>query len=73
MRKIIEIVYRQPDNLSGKLNKKQRTFQIYAQAYCLGLIETDATLAEMMEMSADISDHIVDDLIEKIVEVRHHA
>lgn len=70
MRKIIEIVYRQPDNLSGK---KQRNFQIYAQAYCLGLIETDATLLEMMQMSADISDHIIDGLVEKIVEVRSHA
>lgn len=73
MRKIIEIVYRQPDNLSGKLSKKQRNFQIYTQAYCLGLIETDATLPEMMQMSADISDHIVDSLVEKIVEVRSHA
>ena len=73
MRKIIEIVYRQPDNLSGKLSKKQRNFQIYAQAYCLGLIETDATLLEMMQMSADISDHIIDGLVEKIVEVRSRA
>jgi hypothetical protein len=37
----------------------------------LGLIDTDATLKEMLQMSADISDHIVDDLIEKIVEVEH--
>ena len=73
MRRIIEIRYRQPDNLSGKLSKEQRTFLVYAQAFCLGLIETDATLADMLSMSADISDHIVDELIEKIVEVRSHA
>jgi hypothetical protein len=73
MRKIIEIVYRQPDNLSGKLSKKQRNFQIHTQAYCLGLIETDATLAEMMQMSANVSDYIIDSLVEKIVEVRSHA
>jgi len=72
MRKLIDIVYRNPDQLpKEKLSRQQRTFLVFAKAFCLGLIDTDATLKEMLQMSADISDHIVDDLIEKIVEVEH--
>jgi len=80
MRKLIEIIYRNPDQKTsdpremlqrGRLTPQQRTFLVYARAFCLGLIDTDATLKEMLQMSADISDHIVDDLIEKIVEVEH--
>lgn len=71
-RKMIDIVYRNPDQLpKRKLSPQQRTFLVFVKAFCLGLIDTDATLKEMLQMSADISDHIVDDLIEKIVEVEH--
>jgi hypothetical protein len=69
---MIDIFYRNPDKLpKEKLTRQQRTFLVFAKAFCLGLIDTDATLKEMLQMSADISDHIVDDLIEKIVEVEH--
>ena len=71
-RRMIDIFYRNPDKLpKEKLTRQQRTFLVFAKAFCLGLIDTDATLKEMLQMSADISDHIVDDLIEKIVEVEH--
>ncbi len=69
-RRMIDIFYRNPDKLpKEKLTRQQRTFLVFAKAFCLGLVETDATLKEMLQMSADISDHITDDLIEKIVEV----
>ena len=69
--KMIDLFYIPQPDKCPKLNRRQRVFLIYCKAFCLGLIDTPATLREMMTVCDNISDHIVDGLVEKIVEVEY--